>query len=159
MRYPTAMDEPTAARLVKAIALREGNIRELCAQYELTREELESFADDHANEILRVRDEASTEDDQESDEPTPADLDDLWISKKVERLARYQTIANHLYEDLAFNRGGLSDGEFSTCLRELRFYMTAAANELGQLLHRGSGDTGSDELNVNMSGINIDNLR
>ncbi len=54
----------------------------------------------------------------------------------------------------------LSASELSTAVRELRSYMQLAANELGQLLHRGAGDAGDGSyLSVDINGVNMENLR
>lgn len=149
------MDELTESdrlSLINAIALREGNIGQLKTWYGLTIEELRAFLDEHKQEIIAVR-EKLEETDEEDNLPNPNELADLWISNKLARLSRYQKIANDLYNEAS------SGSRDATTLRELRFYMTAAANELGQLLHRGSGETGSDSLSVDIQGVELDNLR
>lgn len=143
----TPMDKAT---LINAIANREGTARELAHRYGTTVDELRAFTSKHRQEI----EEAKQESEEWSDEVTPLQLDQMWISNKHARLQRYQDIANELY---AQAMQGSTD---STVLRELRSYMLAAANELGQLLHRGSGDGNTgDTLSVDFNGVDIETLK
>jgi len=88
----------------------------------------------------------------------PRDLADLWIGNKTARLQRYELIADYLFELIQSNR--LAGTDLSTALREFRSYAIAAANELGQLLHRGSGDSGmGDTMSVDIVGIDAESLR
>lgn len=88
-----------------------------------------------------------------SDVVSPADLAELWISKKTERLKRYQIIADLLFTMAA---AGSTD---ATVLRELRSFMRYAAEELGQLLHRGSGDMPENStVNYTLPGVDMENL-
>jgi hypothetical protein len=146
------MTESDKLSLINAIALREGSAKRLCEWYDLSKEELHAFLEANKEEIVRVRDQYE-EAVEEDDQPSPTDLSDLWISKKLERLHRYQVVANKLY--IQATEGGID----ATVLRELRFYMTAAANELGQLLHRGAGESGSDSLSVDIQGVSMDDLK
>jgi hypothetical protein len=85
-------------------------------------------------------------------------LDELWITNKFERLKRLQDLAELQFQDAA--HGDLVGADLSTALREFRSYLALAANELGQLLHRGSGESGTHEmLNVNIEGIDMEQLR
>jgi hypothetical protein len=151
MHHLTDADTRT---LMNAIALREGTAKQIATWYDTTVDELRAFVKENKPELERIREELTQEDIEEPTNVTPAKLDDLWISKKSDRLQRYQNIADKLYEDAMAS--GVAD---STVLRELRSYMLAAANELGQLLHRGSGESGTDSLSVDIMGIDINTLR
>lgn len=84
---------------------------------------------------------------------SPEDLDILWISKKTERLKRYQIIADLLF---AMAQAGSTD---ATVLRELRSFMRYAAEELGQLLHRGSGEMSENStVNYTLPGVSMEDL-
>jgi hypothetical protein len=153
------MEEMTSAdriALVNAIAGREGTASQIALWYDTSVEWLRSFVEDNREELeetrLRIL-EAESEVEQSSDTITPVQLDDLWITKKFDRLKRLQKIADLLYEEAQH------DPTDSTVLRELRSYLVAAANELGQLLHRGSGESGTDSLSVDIQGVDLDNLR
>lgn len=137
--------------LINAIAAREGTTREIAKWNGLTVAELRQFVEDNREALEQAREliEASEKDSQAI---SPSELTELWISKKIERLARYQNIANHLYNECL-------RGVDSTALREFRSYLVAAANELGQLMHRGAGDAGTDSLSVDIQGVDLDNLR
>jgi len=149
------MDDLTPADeqlLINAIATREGTTKQLAGWYGLTIPELQSFVEENKALLVRVREEAKASE-EDTNAVTPSQLSDLWIGKKVERLSRYQVVADKLYEAA---KDGTTD---ATVLRELRFYMVAAANELGQLLHRGSGESGIDSLSVDMQGVDIGDLK
>lgn len=158
------MSDAERQELVIAIASREGTARELAERFGYTTKELRAFVDENKKAILYARisledqEEEATEEDlsalERGDVITPAQLDELWISKKIARLTRYETIANKLYAD------AMTSSPDSTVLRELRAYMNAAAQELGQLLHRGAGDSGTgDKLTVHMVGVDPDSFR
>jgi hypothetical protein len=134
-------------------------------------EALRAFVAEHQDSIRLVAEEAAWEaenapepveepepDDTPDDVVLPADLDTLWISKKSERLKRYQMIADALYTNCIFqDQRGLTD---ATTLRELRSFMRYAAEELGQLLHRGSGEMSEDStVNYTLPGVDMENLR
>jgi hypothetical protein len=144
-------DQPTGSdmQLIAAIARREGTTRQLSERFGRTPDELRVFVKKHNNLIANFLNSNAAE----STEPTPTELAQLWITQKFERLWRYQVICDQLYAEARTS----SD---PTVLRELRAYLTAAANELGQLLHRGSGDAGTgDSLNVEVQGVDMDTLR
>jgi hypothetical protein len=143
--------------LVNAIATREGNAKQIALWYGTTVDELRSFVEEHRGEIeqAKLEIEASSKDSESPNEVTPTELGELWIGNKFARLQRYERIADKLYKE-AMEHGIGAD---STVLRELRSYMVAAANELGQLLHRGSGETGTDSLSVDIQGVDMENLR
>jgi regulatory protein YycH of two-component signal transduction system YycFG len=119
---------------------------------------LRQFRDDHMAEIeecKRTLDPVSSRSDLPS-VVTPTQLDDLWITNKFERLLRLQTIADGLYQAMV-NQQLFTD---AVLVREYRSYLQLVANELGQLLHRGSGDSGTgDTMTVDIQGVNMDSLR
>lgn len=152
------MEEMTPAdrqALINALASREGTARQIASWYGTTVAVLKRFVKENHEELERTRAEfdAAETDDDKSDVVTPADLDGLWISKKLERLTRLQNIADKLYEEVIANPTD------STTLREFRSYTAAVANELGQLLHRGAGESGSDSLSVDIPGVDLESMR
>lgn len=145
------------ARLIQAIASREGNAKELSRRYGYTTNQLRAFVAENADEIAATA-EALSSNETSADELTPTQLDDLWITNKFERLRRLQALAEIQYQDAA--TGDLEGVELSTALREFRSYLMLAANELGQLLHRGSGDGGTNDiLSVDIQGVDLDQLK
>lgn len=140
--------------LINDIALRAGTASELCKWYEIDDEQLRAFVNTNRAVIEEVRD-------RDGDESTPievvapATLQELWISKKTERLTRYQLIADALYTHLMLP-GGLND---NTLLREFRSYLRAGAEELGQLLHRGSDSDTGDVVNYSFGTVDMDALK
>lgn len=149
--------------LLDALARRAGTGAELAKQYGCSVVALRAFVQANHAELTDRRAEALSEAQdgpQEAlDTVTPTQLDDLWLSKKFERLKRYQEVANFLYKDMTTGHG-LSGSDLSTAAREFRSYAMLAANELGQLLNRGAGDTGDgDSLAIDVGGINISDLR
>lgn len=145
------------ARLIRAIAGREGNAKALSERYGYSTKDLRAFVAENRPEIAAMA-EALAEYETDASEPTPMQLDELWISNKFERLRRLQDLAEIQYTDAA--TGDLVGVELSTALREFRSYLALAANELGQLLHRGSGDSGtSDVLSVEFEGVDPNNLK
>lgn len=154
MRALTALD---TAQLVQEIATRAAPARVLAGRYEATTEELRAFTAEHLDEIRAAADQAAG---QSTTEPTPGQLSDLWITNKFERLKRYQDVADTAYDRLTFGTDDMPSAEYATVLREFRSYLMLAANELGQLLHRGAGDSGDgDTLSVDIQGVDMDNLR
>lgn len=138
--------------LILAIASREETAEELAERFGHSVKELQTFTERNLAAI-QVASEALEEDPDRApiDVVTPASLAELWISNKTDRLTRYQNVADRLYE---YTMSGSPD---ATVLRELRFYMLAAANELGQLLHRGSGESAEgDRLQVEFTGVDPD---
>lgn len=142
----------TQLMLINAIATKEGTAQELADRYGYSIKTLRSFVEANKDAIIIAREEFERQSTSDT-EPTPLDLDRLWIANKTRRVERLQAVAELLYEDCM--RGGMD----AAALREFRSYCAAVANELGQLLHRGSGDSGSDTLNVNFDGVDMDNLR
>jgi hypothetical protein len=101
---------------------------------------------------------AYTERPSDSGTVLPADLSELWIGNKTERLRRLQEIAEISYRDIM--HGDLAGAELATATREFRSYLMLAANELGQLLNRGAGDSGEGTyLSVELNGVNTDDLK
>ena len=148
-----ALTELDKAQLKHAIACREGTAKTLCVRYRLTRDELAEFFDEHETEIRDMR---SREESPTSTEPTPTELSQLWIASKIERLWRLQQIAEGIHGEITRYK---IFGD-AVLIREFRSYLQLAANELGQLLHRGSGDSASgDTLSVSLPGVDIDALR
>ena len=134
-------------KLIIAIASKERTAQELAADFGHTVAELQEFTSKNIKAIKRAHDVLEHES-ASIDVVTPESLSELWISNKTERLTRYQKIADRLYQD------AMKFSPDATVLRELRFYMLAAANELGQLLHRGSGESGDgDKLQVEFKGV------
>lgn len=129
------LSDTDRAALVNAIAGREGNARAIAKRFGTTVEALRSFVEENreALELAREGIEASSQADMSV--VPPASLAELWISKKLDRLHRYEMIADYLYEDIM---NGSTD---PAVLREFRSYCNAAAQELGQLLHRGAGES------------------
>lgn len=138
--------------LIDAIAEREGTAQEIAKWFGYRVSELRAFVDENKEEIERRAIELSQP--NESSEPSPTQLDELWITNKFERLKRLQKTADLLYIQI------LAGSIDSTILREFRSYTTTVANELGQLLHRGSGESGTgDSLAIEIEGIDMDKLR
>lgn len=140
------LTEEMQASLVYDIASRQYTIAQLMEDYACTREQLETFLEANLAAIERERSEHFP--DLVADDP-------LWIANKNERIKRCQDVADRLYTSLTTD--GLGD---AVTLREFRAYLSYVANELGQLLHRGSGDSASgDMLNVEFTGVDTDSLR
>lgn len=147
---PIASEDTTA--LIHDIANREGTASQLAKWYECTVDELRSFVDTHRVDIEIA---AQSNVDIPGTDVTPEQLDDLWITNKFERLKRLQDVAELAYG--AIQRGGYGD---ATLVREFRSYLMLAANELGQLLHRGSGDGGAgDVASFHVEGVNLESLK
>lgn len=145
------------AALIQDIASRRKNARALAAQYSATISELRDFTVANLAEIEAAR--TALENGSENDATvTPAQLNDLWITKKFERLQRLEAVADLTYKRIQSDQFVGSD--YATIIREFRSYMLQAANELGQLLHRGAGDVGSgDMLSVDIQGVDMGSLR
>lgn len=140
--------------LIHAIATREGTAKEIAEWYGTKVSTLRKFVEANREEIEQVAEQAQAlQEETDSSVVTPDQLDELWITQKAARLARYQKIADLLFEEM------VQGGRDSTTLREFRSYLTTAANELGQLLHRGSGDAGTDQLSVDIQGVDLEDLR
>lgn len=154
-----AMERDQRAVLIRAIATREGNAEELSRRFGMPTKALREFvAENHAEIAGYAAALADTAEADDSGEPDVATLDGLWITNKTERLKRYQVLAEKLFAEI---EAGTYDGaELAMAVREYRSYCTVVANELGQLLHRGAGDTGTgDTLAVSISGVDLDALK
>lgn len=148
------LTEQQTAQLIQDIATRAGTTDELCEWWDCSKDELRAFVAENRM-ALEIARQASDENPEESAFLTPTQLDDLWITKKFERLHRMETIANHLYA--AMLAGSYGD---AALLREFRSYLTLAANELGQLLHRGAGESSDgDTVTYRFEGIDLDSLK
>ena len=146
--------------LINAIATKEGTAQELSDRYGYSIKFLRSFVDRHRQDIELVREEYEAKENALSTtdtEPTPIDLERLWIANKTARLKRLQEVADLTYKEVM--AGSLSAAEYATALREFRSYCLAASNELGQLMHRGAGDSTTDTLSVDIQGVDFENLK
>jgi len=142
--------------LLNAIAGREGTASQISKWYGISVPKLKAFVEANREDLERIREEleANERDEvQDNSDINVADLDKLWITQKPARIARIQNIADLLYEEAK------RDPTDSTVLRELRSYMALVANELGQLLHRGAGESGTDAMNVDIQGVDLEKLR
>jgi hypothetical protein len=155
------MDADTRAELIHDIASRAFTTKRLVKRWDVTAEDLRAFLSAHRPmveaEARRIADASASV--KATGEPTPSDLAELWITNKTERLERLQVIADEIYDGIR-NGTFVGGAELAMAVREFRSYLTTAANELGQLMHRGSGDAGTgDTLNVNIEGVDMDSLR
>lgn len=147
------LEDSDRQALIIAIAGREGTIDQLEQWFGVTEEFLEAFVHENLTAIQLAKEALDRGEAAEDEDVSPKKLDELWISKKAARLTRYQAVADSLYQK------ALKSAD-TTVLREFRAYLQAAANELGQLMHRGSGDAGEgDILSVRWEGVNPDRLR
>lgn len=154
------MNKAERQSLINAIALRQGTARELANHYGMPVSELRQFAMDNHLAIKAAHQRLTAPEDpkQAAATLTPTQLEDLWITNKFERLKRLQTVAETT--ERMINDGGMSPAEAAMAVREFRSYLMLAANELGQLLHRGAGDSGTgDTLSFDIAGVDMDNLR
>lgn len=149
------MDVATRQELIVAIAGREGTAGELAERFNMSVAKLHVFTRSHLPEIeLAAQGLEEPNNEPEMDVVTPAQLSDLWISNKSARLKRFEMIANKLF--FAIMAGTLD----AVILREFRFYSQGAANELGQLLHRGAGEqSDGDKLSVEFIGVDPESFR
>lgn len=136
------------AELVAAIASRQWTAKQLSEIFNMSVAELKLFVDANIGLIEEARaiyDELEAESAQEATE--------LWISSKAERLRRLQNVASVLYE------GAIRTYD-ATILREFRSYLALASNELGQLMHRGSGENLEGAVaNYLIDGVDVNDLR
>lgn len=145
------------AQLIGQIAMREGTAKEIAKWYGVTVGELREFVTENRAELEAYRAAAESEP-EPSTEPTPTELGHLWINNKFERLKRLQALADMQYTEC--QSGRLMGAELATGLREFRSYLALAANELGQLLHRGSGDAADGEtLQIEITGVDMEQLK
>lgn len=135
------------------IACREYSGSTLAKTYGTTVADLRSFVEENREELEQIRKEQEPLDTSEdaSTQPTPTELADLWITNKFERLKRLQEVAERMYPSAHLD---------AVSAREFRSYLMLAANELGQLLHRGSGENSNGAvLSIEVDGINLDDLK
>lgn len=147
------LDDVDRDKLVVDIATRAGTAIELARWYDVTKDWLVRFVADNRQLIEETATRLALPEAEEApaDIVTPTQLDELWITKKFERLKRIQDIAEKLENSASYD---------AMAAREFRSYLTLAANELGQLLHRGAGDSGDgDVLSVNIQGVDMETLR
>lgn len=139
-------------QLIADIAARNGKASELAKRYNLTVDELRAFVEENRESLQLARDAL------ENTDPalvTPTQLSELWITNKFDRLLRYQQISDWLFELI---RHGVRDD--AVILREFRAYLRSAAEELGQLLHRGSGDAGTGDMaTYTIEGVDMNALK
>lgn len=118
--------------------------------FNLTTERLREFVDENRGAIEQARvyyEISGGESVGEDGEPL------LWITKKDERLRRYQQVANMLFI------AALTTYD-STVLREFRSYLYMVAQELGQLQHRGAaGMSDGTTATYSIEGVDMDALR
>jgi hypothetical protein len=155
--------------LIADIASRAYTARELMDTYQLDRESLLAFRDAHIEEITNasnVNVEAITVEDIETEivnrsmsigellsQLSDVDITALWIAKKSQRILRYQTVVDVLF------RTPLEKWD-STTIREIRSYLAAVAEELGQVPNRGSATDGEDtRATYTITGVDPDELR
>lgn len=139
--------------LIAAIASKDYTADELSKMFEMTRRQLERFVDENREELEEARDaieRAREELEEGEDDERAAPL--LWIRDQTKRLRIYQTMVERLYVGarLTFD---------STILRELRSYMYYAAQELGQLQHRGSSGGDDTSVTYDLVGVDLERLR
>jgi hypothetical protein len=145
-------------QMINDIINRSGTANDISKWYGVPVEELRKFVIDNRERLTLMAN--SVESIDETDEPrdesdtlTPSQLSDLWITNKFQRLYRLQKISEVLYEQA-------QDNCDSVTVREFRSYLILAANELGQLLHRGSGESaGDDVLSVDIQGVDMESMR
>ncbi len=144
--------------LIRAIAQRDKTANQLALQYNVDVETLRDFTKLNIPAIQAERERIENPP-ADNGEPTPEQLQDLWITNKFERLKRLQEVAEEAYQNIV---NGMYDtpAEQATVIREFRSYLMLAANELGQLLHRGAGDAGQgDSLSIEIAGVDMETLR
>lgn len=148
--------------LINAIATRQGTVSQLAERYDATPDELREFTTTNLPAIEAAKRRLTEPEDatEAAATLTPVQLDDLWITNKFERLKRLQVVAEETYGTITTAGTFASAAEQAMAVREFRSYLMLAANELGQLLHRGSGDAGTgDTLSVDMIGVDMETLR
>lgn len=156
------MEREDEQRLIAAIALRVGTGQQIADLFGITLPGLKAYVEKNRERIQRAQDRilGRTQEVEAPapSQPTPGQLDDLWITNKYERLKRMQNAAEEM--QAMMESGALAPAELATAVRELRSYMMLAANELGQLLHRGAGEQANgDVLSVEISGVDMETLR
>lgn len=147
-------DPQKRLQLIEDVALRKGTGAELAEKYGVSIEDLRDWVSDNKLLLKLAARKFKEEQSKLDDTVTPKQLAELWIGKKFDRLLRYQIIADELYEMI------LEGSTDPTVLREFRSFCLAAANELGQLLHRGAGDsTDGATVRYNFGNVDMDALK
>lgn len=154
---PINLNPEDEQALIKDIATRAGTAAEICLWYDCTPDELRVYVDAHRPQLEKARERAEAPPEVNA-EPTPADLSELWISNKNERVKRAQECADILYREI--QNGSYEGAELATALREFRSYCVWVSNELGQLMHRGAGDAGTgDSMLIEIDGVDMNTMR
>lgn len=160
MLFCPAMERMNATdrqSLIEDIASREYTASQMSVRYGIPVPTLREFVALHTPAIEAAR--RRLEEPEDSATVTPTQLDDLWITNKFERLKRLEAVADSTYDSI-INGAAMNPAEQAIVIREFRSYLMLAANELGQLLHRGSGDAGTgDVLSVEIAGVDMETLR
>jgi uncharacterized ferritin-like protein (DUF455 family) len=144
------------ALLISDIAARKYKASELAIYWQIPLDDLKAFVQEHRAMIEAEAERLNSP--EQPDTVTPQQLEDLWITNKFERLKRLQKVAETTYN--AITDGSQSTAELAIVVREFRSYLMLAANELGQLLHRGSGESGTgDSLSVEINGVDMGDLQ
>lgn len=131
--------------LIKEIASRQYKASQLARKYGVPVEKLRAFVEAN-REAIEVAAHAL------SVEETFKDADGLWVTSKTQRLLRYQRVLDEMLP--------LAHTLDPAILREIRSYLKDVADELGQLLNRGSGENNENtKTNYTVNGINIEDLR
>lgn len=144
-------------QLIRDIATRAGTAQEIAKWYGMSLNKVKAFVDEN-REAIEGYAEMGRAPVESAADVSPKALADLWITNKSARLTRLQNLAEVAYADAM--HGNLAGTELATALREFRSYLMLAANELGQLLHRGAGDNAEGEvLEVSISGIDMETLK
>src|SRR5882762_4887677 len=117
------MERDERAALIRAIAAREGNAEELSSRFGMPTKALRAFVAENRAEVAGYA--AALADvlpEVDSDEPDPSELDGLWITNKLERLTRYQVLADQLYADITKKPSKYEGAELAMAVREFRSY-------------------------------------
>ena len=133
------------APLIRDLALGELTGQELSVKYKCQVPELRAFVEENREELEQVRHELAQY-------ALMADENGLWVTSKVERLKRYQQVL-----EILLPAASTLD---AMVIREIRSYLNDVADELGQLLNRGTGENdGSVKTNYQINGVDIEDLR
>jgi len=153
------MSDSDHRELISEIASREYTGSQLAVRWSVAVPTLREFVASNQEAIEAERRRLDTPESALSETVSPTQLDDLWITNKFQRLRRLQAVADETY-DTIINGQAMNPAEQATVIREFRSYLMLAANELGQLLHRGSGDNATDAtLSVEIAGVDMEQLR
>lgn len=141
--------------LIAAIASKQWTGNELSERFNMPVAQIKRFVEENRTEIEEAYEaiqQARAEISPDIEESELADELNLWIRDQSKRLLIYQTMVEALYVAgrITFD---------ATILRELRSYLLLAANELGQLQHRGSAAGGGATATYEIPGIDLELLR